>query len=62
MGLNLHVNMFDKSVKHLHGYGMPVAVKRIDRRRGLLILKDNVVAVNAEELVSTVEDIMRVRA
>jgi len=30
--VNLHVNVFDESVKHVSAQGVPTAVKRVDAR------------------------------
>ncbi len=57
--MNLHVDIFQADVKHLDGYGVPVSVKRIDRRRVALILRNDVIVVRADELINTVRELMK---
>lgn len=56
--MDLDINAFNESVKHLYAYGVPVSVKRVDKNRLLVFVDDKPALLDAEELVNTVDLIM----
>ena len=55
----IDINLFDQSVRHLYAYGVPVAVKKVDKRRIMIFVEDKPAIINAKELMNTVVDVMR---